>query len=163
MDDVIGHSRKPVVCRYFAASGTCFYGNDCQFLHSSFPRSNMSPTFPLMSSYSSASRSGNSVASSSSEVNCLPNLESNSIQHSYGMIENKSSFSNSIMPAKDEYIMRIEELSISPDLQIPSGQENSSLFEVGFFFSNFVYSLILSSIFSCLGKCSRNYLLLHSR
>ena len=25
--------KKPALCRYFVASGTCFYGNDCQFLH----------------------------------------------------------------------------------------------------------------------------------
>lgn len=138
MDDVIGHSRKPVVCRYFAASGTCFYGNDCQFLHSSFPRSNMSPTFPLMNPYPSASRSASTAASSSSEVNCLPNLDNSSIQHSYSIIENKSTFSNTITATKDDYVTsvmeRIEELSISPDLHLPPGQENSSLFEVDFIY-----------------------------
>lgn len=25
--------KKPGVCRYFASTGTCFYGEECQFLH----------------------------------------------------------------------------------------------------------------------------------
>ncbi|XP_014671544.1 PREDICTED: PAB-dependent poly(A)-specific ribonuclease subunit PAN3-like [Priapulus caudatus] len=25
--------KKPGICRYFASTGTCFYGDDCQFLH----------------------------------------------------------------------------------------------------------------------------------
>ncbi|XP_076367443.1 uncharacterized protein LOC143255515 isoform X2 [Tachypleus tridentatus] len=33
MNGLSGTTRKATICRYFATSGTCFYGNDCQFLH----------------------------------------------------------------------------------------------------------------------------------
>ena len=28
------HQKKSAICRYFASSGTCYYGDNCQFLHS---------------------------------------------------------------------------------------------------------------------------------
>lgn len=28
-----GGTKKPALCRYFVASGSCFYGNECQFAH----------------------------------------------------------------------------------------------------------------------------------
>lgn len=130
MDDVIGHSRKPVVCRYFAASGTCFYGNDCQFLHSSTSRTNVSPTFPL-NSFSSSVQTGNSTATSSVEVSSLSILESNIPTQSYRKNVNKLAVSNPVMQTKDEYLLETEELSISPDTQVP-GVPNPSLFEVCF-------------------------------
>ncbi|KAK4013870.1 hypothetical protein OUZ56_026422 [Daphnia magna] len=95
MDDVVSHSRKPVVCRYFAASGTCFYGNDCQFLHNSIPRSSISPTFPIHL-FSSPSRSANSTtASISTEL------------------------------IKDECMHKAQELSISPDIQTAGESNSS--------------------------------------
>ncbi|XP_076318798.1 poly(A) specific ribonuclease subunit PAN3 isoform X2 [Tachypleus tridentatus] len=33
MNGPSGPGRKTTICRYFATSGTCFYGNDCQFMH----------------------------------------------------------------------------------------------------------------------------------
>ncbi len=35
MNSVANTGKKPALCRYFVSSGTCFYGEDCQFLHSS--------------------------------------------------------------------------------------------------------------------------------
>jgi len=61
MDNVI--PRKPVVCRYFAASGACFYGKDCQFLHSgTVTRTSISPTFPPSSVYPPLVRSNSRTA-----------------------------------------------------------------------------------------------------
>lgn len=34
MNSTHGGQKKPAVCRYFANSGTCYFGNECQFLHS---------------------------------------------------------------------------------------------------------------------------------
>ncbi|RWS10825.1 PAB-dependent poly(A)-specific ribonuclease subunit 3-like protein [Dinothrombium tinctorium] len=28
-----GNAKKPTVCRYFAASGDCYYGDECQYIH----------------------------------------------------------------------------------------------------------------------------------
>lgn len=42
MDQPIVTSRKTVTCRYFAASGTCFYGEECQFLHTAMKPSRLS-------------------------------------------------------------------------------------------------------------------------
>lgn len=137
MDDVISHSRKPVVCRYFAASGTCFYGNDCQFLHNSISRSSISPTFSL-NSFPSPVRSSNSTACTS-EVNSLSIIESNCLQQSFGKNVNKIAFSHSSTSTKDEYIQKTQELSLSPDLQIPGGL-NPSLFEVCHEISLFISS-----------------------
>ena len=33
MNSTINPVRKAALCRYFVNSGTCFYGDDCQFLH----------------------------------------------------------------------------------------------------------------------------------
>lgn len=122
MDDIISHSRKPVVCRYFAASGTCFYGNDCQFLHNSVSRSSVSPTF------SSPVRSANSTASNSTDLN-VSVLENNCLHHSFGKNVNTIPLSNSAISIKDEYLQKSQELSVSPVLQLAGGS-NSSLFEV---------------------------------
>jgi hypothetical protein len=122
MDDIVSHSRKPVVCRYFAASGTCFYGNDCQFLHNSVPRSSVSPTF------SSPVRSANSTASNSTDLN-VSVLENNCLHHSFGKNVNTIPLSNSAISIKDEYLQKSQELSVSPVLQLAGGS-NSSLFEV---------------------------------
>ncbi len=77
MDNIVAPSRKSsVVCRYFSASGTCFYGNDCQFLHSNMSRVSISPTFPS-SLYSSPARSRNSLTSDSpSEFSHMENSRS---------------------------------------------------------------------------------------
>ncbi|XP_057368504.1 PAN2-PAN3 deadenylation complex subunit pan3-like isoform X1 [Daphnia carinata] len=127
MDDVISHSRKPVVCRYFAASGTCFYGNDCQFLHNSISRSSTSPTFPLHF-VSSPTRSANSTTASISTELSLSIIESNGFLQSFKKNVNKSTFSNYALSVKDECMHKAQELSISPDLQTAGGS-NSSLFE----------------------------------
>lgn len=121
MDDIISHSRKPVVCRYFAASGTCFYGNDCQFLHNSVSRSSVSPTF------SSPVRSANSTASNSTDLN-VSVLENNCLHHSFGKNVNTIPLSNSAISIKDEYLQKSQEMSVSPVLQLAGGS-NSSLFE----------------------------------
>lgn len=46
MSETLDHpavaTKKSVTCRYFAASGTCFYGEDCQFLHTTIKSSRMS-------------------------------------------------------------------------------------------------------------------------
>lgn len=42
MDQPVVTSRKSVTCRYFAASGTCFYGEECQFLHTTIKPSRIS-------------------------------------------------------------------------------------------------------------------------
>ncbi len=128
MDDVVSHSRKPVVCRYFAASGTCFYGNDCQFLHNSIPRSSISPTFPIHL-FSSPSRSANSTTASISTELSLSIIESNGLDQSFEKNVNKSTFSNYAFSVKDECMHKAQELSISPDIQT-AGESNSSLFEV---------------------------------
>lgn len=127
MDDVLGHSRKPVVCRYFAASGTCFYGNDCQFLHNADSRSNSSPTFSL-NSFTSPTRTGSSTGTNQTE-DSHSILESNGPPHSYGKNADKLTFSHSIVPTKDEYISKTEGLPSLPVSQTPVGP-NSSLFEV---------------------------------
>lgn len=41
-DQSLVTSRKTVTCRYFAASGTCFYGEECQFLHTIIKPSRLS-------------------------------------------------------------------------------------------------------------------------
>ena len=139
MDDIINHSgKKPVVCRYFAASGTCFYGNDCQFLHHSVSRSSVSPTFPL-NSFSSPVRSVTSTASNSTEFS-LSVLES--LHQSYGKNVNTIPLSNSAISVKDEFMHKSQELSISPDMQLPGGS-NSSLFEVCYMFLSMFHTFCI--------------------
>lgn len=33
MASVVSGPKKPTLCRYFLSSGSCVYGDDCQFLH----------------------------------------------------------------------------------------------------------------------------------
>lgn len=35
MNGALGGPKRTAICRYFATGGTCFYGSECQFLHSS--------------------------------------------------------------------------------------------------------------------------------
>lgn len=126
---VLTSSRKTVVCRYFAASGTCFYGNDCQFLHSALPHQvSISPTFQSNLSFSSSSH--------------LQSLNSPSESIISKSIENRQQFSlsrtvNTVTPvslgtASQEGLIsqRTQELSLSSSNQQLGGPINSSPFEV---------------------------------
>jgi len=73
MDSVI-IPRKPVVCRYFAASGACFYGKDCQFLHSSV-RTSISPTFPSSIHYPPLIRSSSRSAEADLKAESPPIIQ----------------------------------------------------------------------------------------
>lgn len=121
-NSVITSSRKPVVCRYFAASGTCFYGNDCQFLHN-VSRVSISPTFPS-SLYSSPARSR--ASDSPAE---LAHLESSrSIQTA--QTSNVSSLS-SMTTLKEGLAQAVQDLALSSEAQIGRPQKPSSFdFEV---------------------------------
>lgn len=147
MDDVVSHSRKPVVCRYFAASGTCFYGNDCQFLHNSISRSSISPTFPL-NLFSSPVRSANFTTATISTELSLSVIENNGLHQSFEKNVNKSTFPNYDTSIKDECVHKTQELSISPDLQIAGGS-NSSLFEVCFVQFYFNIKFTISKLINC--------------
>jgi len=37
MSTALTGGKKTALCRYFTNTGTCSYGDDCQFLHSTFP------------------------------------------------------------------------------------------------------------------------------
>ena len=117
MDNVI-IPRKPVVCRYFAASGACFYGKDCQFLHST-TRTSISPTFPSSVHYPPLVRSN----SRSAEVD--PKAESPPIiQPTYH--RNVSVVQSSISASVTELTQSTQELSLTSD----SHTAGPSLFEV---------------------------------
>ncbi|XP_064482254.1 PAN2-PAN3 deadenylation complex subunit Pan3-like isoform X2 [Ornithodoros turicata] len=43
MNGTLGGPKRTAICRYFATGGTCFYGSECQFLHSSPASSDQPP------------------------------------------------------------------------------------------------------------------------
>ena len=117
MENVINSSRKTVVCRYFAASGNCFFGEGCQFLHGS------GQTFSNLASQLSLNSSESNVINSKS-------------------IENKQHFASlrTIAPlplvSQEGFSQRTQELQLttsSTQQQQLSGPLNSSThFEVTF-------------------------------
>ena len=114
-------SRKSVVCRYFAASGTCFYGNDCQFMHSG-GRSSMSPTF--YQDFPSPQRS------SSSRRAPTDHESSNGMQQQSYM---RSLPVQQQQPAAvDSLIQKTQGLSLSTDSQLMGSHHSHTLFEVTF-------------------------------
>ena len=136
-NNVNASSRKSVVCRYFAASGTCFYGNDCQFLHSAVSRFSISPTFPS-SVFSSPAKSNNSRASDSpSELVLLES--SRSIQTSTHPMAPLSSMS----ALKDGLAQVVQEISTEHQLGRPAHKPTSFDFEVEFQ-QSFVFTIIFN-------------------
>jgi len=121
MDNVI-LSRKPVVCRYFAASGACFYGKDCQFLHST-TRTSISPTFPSSVHYPPLIRSNSRSTEADLKAESPP-----IIQPTYH--RNVSVTQNSLSASVAGLTQSTQELSISSDAHATG----SSLFEVSFYF-----------------------------
>ncbi|XP_022237229.1 PAB-dependent poly(A)-specific ribonuclease subunit PAN3-like isoform X2 [Limulus polyphemus] len=64
-----GATRKTTICRYFATSGTCFYGNDCQFLHAN---PNVEPNDLSLSSLVLSQPSSMAMSMRDLSVNRLP-------------------------------------------------------------------------------------------
>jgi hypothetical protein len=108
----VNSSRKTVVCRYFAASGNCFFGEGCQFLHGS------GQTFSNLASHLGLNSSESNIINSKS-------------------LENKQHFSlRTITPqplvSQEGFSQRTQELLLTTSsTNQPSGSLNSSThFEV---------------------------------
>ena len=134
MENIIP-TRKPIVCRYFAASGTCFYGNDCQFLHnaSATQRTSMSPTFPPnAANFPSPARTSARRATESPSImmenNGLTSDSNRLLQQSYlrsmSVVQQSSSSSG-----VESLVQKTQSLAMTTELV---GTHSHSLFEVSF-------------------------------
>lgn len=45
MSSALTGGKKPALCRYFTSTGSCSYGDDCQFLHSGYQQQPIQNTF----------------------------------------------------------------------------------------------------------------------
>ena len=121
--------RKLVACRYFAASGTCFYGNDCQFLHTC--SSSVSPTFGGGggsgggSGFPSPAR-GRGIPEAANGLDMLAprHLQQQTYARSLSVSQ-----SSSPSPSMDSLAQQAQSLSISSDSHA-AAQHKLSLFEV---------------------------------